>query len=280
MASRTLTVRTGSVTLAGDLSPAAGAALLGTVLLLHGGGQTRHSWGSTAQRLAAAGWEAITLDTRGHGDSDRAPGGDYGMDALVADLRATVREIGGTPVLVGASLGGITSLIAEGEQPLARALVLVDVAPRVETEGVDRIVSFMRAEPNGFASLAEAAEAVHAYNPHRRRSASSEGLRRNLRQGADGRWRWHWDPAFLAEGTGQVKVESERARVAAARVRVPTLLVRGVQSDVLGPEGAAELLALVPGSRLVDVSDTGHMVAGDDNDTFARAVLDFLAELS
>ncbi|MDT7707034.1 MAG: hypothetical protein QOG20_2641 [Pseudonocardiales bacterium] len=252
----------------------------GVVLLLHGGGQTRHSWQRTAQRIAAHGWAAISLDTRGHGDSGWAPDGDYSLDALVADLRAVVAQIGAPPVLIGASMGGMTSLVAEGEEHLAQALVLVDIAPRIEPEGVERITTFMRGAPDGFATLDDAADAVAAYNPHRPRPASTDGLRRNLRLGEDGRWRWHWDPAFLRGGGEPSRaVDGERPLRAAEKVGVPLLLVRGRQSDVVSAEGAAELLALVPGARLVDVTDAGHMVAGDDNDVFSRGVTDFLDAL-
>ncbi|MFC5952265.1 alpha/beta fold hydrolase [Pseudonocardia lutea] len=250
----------------------------GPALLLHGGGQTRHSWFRTAAALAAAGWDAVALDARGHGDSDWAPDGDYGTDALNADLLAVVEQIGEPALLVGASMGGMTALVAEGEHGgLARALVLVDIVPRVEPDGVARIMAFMGANPDGFASLEEVAEAVRAYNPHRRRPPNPEGLRKNVRLREDGRWYWHWDPAFLRVGDEPRRSTThERAAAAAARVAVPTLLVRGAQSDIVSEDGVQELLQLIPGSVHVDVSATGHMVAGDDNDVFTRTVLDFL----
>lgn len=250
----------------------------GVVLLLHGGGQTRHSWFHTAQSLAARGWTAVALDARGHGDSEWAPDGDYTVDALIADLAAVVSEVGERPVLVGASMGGMTALVGQGERgDLARALVMVDIVPRIEPEGVKRIMEFMSARPDGFGSLEEVAEAVRAYSPHRLRPASAQGLRKNVRLGADGRWHWHWDPAFLDIGDEPTRAASEdRARAAAARVRAPTLLVRGGQSDVVSDEGAQELLSLIPGAEYVSVPATGHMVAGDDNDVFTRRVNDFL----
>lgn len=253
----------------------------GTVLLLHGGGQTRHSWFRTAAGLARSGWDTVAVDARGHGDSDWAPDGDYGMTALVDDLAAVVEQLDERPVLVGASMGGMTSLVGQGERgDLARALVLVDIAPRVEPEGVARILAFMRANPDGFASLEDVAGAVRAYNPHRTRPPNPEGLRKNVRLRADGRWYWHWDPAFLeiddepSRAAGQ-----ERSRAAAARIEVPTLLVRGAESDIVSDEGVAELLELIPGARHIDVGGTGHMVAGDDNDVFTREVAAFLEPL-
>lgn len=249
----------------------------GTILLLHGGGQTRHSWARSGPRFADAGWTTMSLDARGHGDSDWAPDGDYSMDGLVADLAAVVQQIGVAPVLIGASMGGLTSLLAEGESPgLARGLVLVDVAPRVEPVGTARILDFMASAPDGFASLEDVSDAIAAYNPHRRRPASLDGLRKNVRQGEDGRWRWHWDPAFLrVRDEPRRHTDHDRLAAAARRIGVPTLLVRGTSSDVVSAEGADELRRLVPHAEVREAS-AGHMVAGDDNDVFATQVVEFL----
>ncbi|MFZ2965013.1 MAG: alpha/beta hydrolase [Rhodoglobus sp.] len=249
----------------------------GTMLLLHGGGQTRHSWDKSAARFAAAGWTTHTIDARGHGDSDWAPDGDYEMDALVADLRALVAQLATPVVLVGASMGGLTALMAEGEHPgLARALVLVDIAPRMEAAGIKRIQDFMKSHLGGFSSLEEVAEAIHAYTPNRRRSTNLEGLKKNVRQREDGRWYWHWDPRFMASGDEPDRhVATARLEAAARGVHIPTLLVRGTQSDVVSAEGARQLRELIPGARLEE-AHAGHMVAGDDNDVFAQQVLGFL----
>ena len=255
----------------------------GTALFLHGGGQTRHSWKGAALTLARSGWRTFSLDTRGHGDSGWAPDGDYSMDVLVADLVAVAARVGEgdrrPPVLIGASMGGLTSLLAVGEGLVdARALVLVDVAPRVEWDGAARVSGFMRRHVGGFATLEDVAAAVSEYNPQRRRPRSPDGLRKNVRLAEDGRWYWHWDPALVrrdADGP-RLQPDPERLREAARAIDVPTLLVRGAQSDVLSEEGVRELLSLVPGSRAVDVAGTGHMVAGDDNDAFIDQVGRFL----
>ena len=278
------------VTLAGDRwdPPARGAGgsgvdRKGVVLLLHGGGQTRHSWRNTGRSLAADGWSALAVDARGHGDSQWAPDGDYGIDALVADLTSIIGELGEKPVLVGASMGGMTSLIGQGENPeLARGLVLVDIAPKVETAGTAEIMAFMRSGLDGFESLDDAAAAIAAYTPNRVRKPNPQGLRKNLRL-RDGRWYWHWDPAFLRQGDEPTRqadsiMRYERARDAAAAVTVPTMLVRGTQSHVVSEEGAKELLELIPTATLIDVTGAGHMVAGDDNDVFSGGLKGFLDE--
>lgn len=271
----------GEVTLVGDRYQAPQPH--GLALLLHGGGQTRHSWSHTARVLAQRGWTTIALDARGHGESGWSPSGAYTSDAFVADLRGVVATLPERPALIGASLGGLTSLLAEGEHgPLARALVLVDVVPRIERAGVERIFRFMRQHLDGFASLEEVAAAVQAYNPHRKRSPQLEGLKKNVRQRADGRWYWHWDPAMLERPMDDASraTSTERLLRAADRVRVPTLVVRGGESDVVSRHGVQELLERLENGRAVDVDAAGHMVAGDDNDAFTRAIDEHLRAIA
>jgi pimeloyl-ACP methyl ester carboxylesterase len=251
------------------------------VILLHGGGQTRHAWGGTGQALARAGFHAISVDLRGHGESGWDSEGDYRLECHAEDLRGIVRTLDQRPALVGASLGGMVSLIYEGElyPRSARAIVFVDITPRPEREGVERVLAFMRAHPEGFASVADAARAVSAYLPHRPPPSDTRGLERNLRLGEDGRWRWHWDPALL-EGIDRRRQSSnypDRLLDAARAISVPTMLVRGRMSDVVSEQSAREFLDLVPHAEYVDVADAAHMVAGDSNDAFSGAVVGFLS---
>ncbi len=252
-------------------------------LLLHGGGQTHHAWKGSAEILAAAGWRAIAVDLRGHGDSDWAPDGDYRFDRYADDLLDMTGALAAPPVVVGASLGGMSILMAAARAasfPFA-ACVFVDITPRVRPEGVAEILGFMSsALEEGFESVEAAADAVARYLPHRPRPVETKGLEKNLRRGLDGRYRWHWDPKFV---TGPRRIHGsadEDARIHAARCLTgPTLLVRGRLSNLVTEEDSAHFLSLVPGSRMVDVSGAGHMVAGDRNDVFTSAILDFLEEV-
>ena len=252
----------------------------GVAILLHGGGQTRHSWSRTATTLQGSGWTTLALDARGHGDSGWASDKDYTMDRFVDDLACVVDGLGIEPVLIGASLGGITSLVAIGEGKVsARGLVLVDVAPRVEPSGVSRIHEFMTARREGFASLDDVVDAIAAYNPHRPRPSNVDRVRKNVRLGDDGRWHWHWDPAFLIPADEPTRSEREQRLIEAARsIDVPTLVIRGGASDVVTTAGTAELLEVVPGAREVVVAGAGHMIAGDDNAVFAASIMAFLDE--
>ncbi len=253
------------------------------VIFAHGGGQTRHAWGGTANILAERGWHAVCLDLRGHGDSGWCPDANYAIDAYAEDLRLVARTFARRPVTVGASLGGNSSLIAEGEHdgPVFSAIVLVDITPRVAEAGVKHIQDFMGANmEQGFASLDEAAESVARYLPHRPKPKDTSGLAKNLRLRENGRYYWHWDPKFFS-GPNRPRDPNRAVRMEAAarRLTCPTLLVRGKSSDLVTEEAAQEFLAMVPHAEFVDVTGAGHMVAGDNNDAFTAAVVQFLNKL-
>ena len=88
------------------------------VILLHGGGQTRHAWGATTKKLSESGFYALAIDLRGHGDSDWSPNGDYAIENFRDDLVSIIKQVGKPASLVGASLGGMISLSTAGDQNL------------------------------------------------------------------------------------------------------------------------------------------------------------------
>jgi pimeloyl-ACP methyl ester carboxylesterase len=272
--SQTVRLSGAGITLAADVAGPEGAQ---TILFLHGGGQTRHSWKRALTEAGKRGYRAYSLDLRGHGDSDWSPDGIYGTGRFSDDLRVVINDLDVSPVIVGASLGGLTGLlVASDPPPPVAALILVDVAARLEPEGTKEIGDFMRGMPDGFASLEEAAAAVAAYLPHRPKPKETSGLLRNLRKRDDNRYRWHWDPAFITPRAHPDAPDPHLYERAAARLTIPTLLVRGGLSRVVSKEGAQEFLKLVPHAELVDVAGADHMVAGDANDKFNAAVFDFL----
>ncbi len=249
------------------------------VLMAHGFGQTQYAWEQTGWQLAASGWQAVSYDARGHGESDRAPSGEYDFEQFVEDFRRVCASLPHPPLVIGASMGGLTALLAHSEKPKVdlKALVLVDIAPRWDERGVTAMLAFMRQHPEGFASLEEASEAVRGFLPHRRRSGSSSSgsLERNLRQGRDGRWYWHWDPAMLALAEKSSNLQS-RLQSASRRLKLPSLLVTGGMSELIGAEHADEFLKLAPHAEHVEVSEAAHMVAGDANDRFLAAIMPFI----
>jgi pimeloyl-ACP methyl ester carboxylesterase len=247
-----------------------------TILMLHGGGQNRHSWKSTGQILADTGFHVVALDSRGHGDSAWAPDADYDVDTMTADVMKVLDAIGRPVILIGASMGGLTGILVADQAGPDRVtrLVLVDVVPRFEKNGSARIRDFMFSGLHGFGSLEEAADAVAAYLPHRTKPRSPAGLKKNLRL-RDGRWYWHWDPAFMTKPGDDPQLRTERFEQAAADLAIPVLLIRGKLSDVVSPDGVRHFLDTVPNAEFVELSGAGHTAAGDDNDAFSDVVVTF-----
>jgi pimeloyl-ACP methyl ester carboxylesterase len=256
------------------------------VLLAHGGGQTRWAWKKITRLLAQGGFRAIAVDLRGHGDSAWADDGAYDIVDFASDLVAVANALERTPALIGASLGGLAGIMAEGElSPGSFAsLSLVDVTPQMEAGGVARVIGFMEAHVRkGFASPDEAARAISEYLPHRPSRGASSGLARYLRQKEDGRYYWHWDPAFV---DGVMRRQTQRGgdsdfgrselSEAARSLDLPVHLIRGGSSDLVSPEAVAHFRELVPHAEYSDIADATHMVVGDQNDVFGHAIVDFL----
>lgn len=249
------------------------------ILLAHGGGQTRLAWTRTAKALEEAGYSAIAMDLRGHGESAWSSSGSYQLDDFAMDLLAISDQLGEKPALVGASLGGLAGLIAEGELRSGSftSLTLVDVTPNMEPAGVAHVLDFMRAHlADGFASFDEAADAISNYLPNRERRKGSEGLDRYLRRCDDGRLRWHWDPRVINSVTKDKVGQSEnRLTNAAEKLKLPVHLIRGGSSNLVSLDAAQAFLRLAPHSAYTDIAGADHMVVGDRNDAFSEAVVNF-----
>ncbi|HKX88004.1 MAG TPA: alpha/beta hydrolase [Sphingopyxis sp.] len=253
-----------------------GPASAPAVILLHGGGQTRHSWSRAVARLRAEGLQTLNLDARGHGDSDWSPDGAYSLSDRADDLKVVAGLLHVPFMLVGASLGGATAIQAIHEGLRPAGLVLVDIVPEPEPRGIERVLSFMHSHRGGFASVEEAAAAVDAYNPRRPRTRDASGLMKNLRRREDGRLYWHWDPRMLdrhrSDSLGSMP---EAAETLTALPDLPVLLVRGLSSDVVSDASVAAFRRRLPWLDVADIAGAGHMVAGDRNDVFNDAIIAF-----
>jgi pimeloyl-ACP methyl ester carboxylesterase len=253
------------------------------VILLHGGGQTRHAWGETGKKLAEAGYHSVALDLRGHGDSEWDADGDYSIRAYKDDLVSVINEIGQPARLVGASLGGMASLALAGDEinsNLCTALIMVDIGIYPDPVGSDRIVSFMLSGEQGFDSLEDAAKSISDYLPHRKQPKDPEGLKKNLRLKDDGRYYWHWDPRFIRRRPGsRDRGYFDLQLKAAEKVTIPALLIRGALSDVVTMEDVDYFLSVISHAKFVEIEKAAHMIAGDRNDIFAEEAIKFLKSL-
>ncbi|MFY2762929.1 alpha/beta fold hydrolase [Arenimonas sp. MALMAid1274] len=247
------------------------------VLLAHGFGQTRQAWSATQQRLAREGHASLAWDVRGHGGSQRNPAGHrYAGAQFVDDIATAAQALGPRPVLVGASMGGLTGLMAQARDRLFSALVLVDITPRWEAAGVERILGFMTAHPDGFESYEHAADQISAYLPHRREKKTPAQLAHLLTRRDDGRLAWHWDPRLLAEFIPDTEGLQDTLEQACRALDVPVLLVSGGRSDLVTAGTVQHFLELAPHAQHVQLPQATHMVAGDDNDAFTDTLLHFL----
>lgn len=252
------------------------------VILLHGGGQSRLSWSRAGAPLAQAGFEVLALDTRGHGDSDWATDGDYAVETMASDLVTVIDAFDRQVTLVGASLGGIISMLAAAQVPgRIASILLVDIVPSFDREGGQRVKAFMESGIAGFDTLEEVADAVALYMPHRAHKLSPDRLSRRLRKRDDGRWYWAWDPAVVFNRQRSAdELEQAMTRAAQELHGIPTLLLHGAESDVVRTDGIERFLEQVPWLQVTTVADATHTAAGDDNDAFVSAVLTLLTESS
>jgi len=251
------------------------------ILLLHGGGQTRHSWNATAEKITQVDGCAITMDLRGHGDSDWSHGGDYELSDFSEDVAFLIDTLEIQPSLVGASLGGLVGIYLEGRYSPGSisALVLVDIVPNINVLGAEKIKDFMlEHSKTGFSSLSEVSDILSEYNPHREKSSDLEGLKKNLRKRGE-KWFWHWDPLFISSERGKENPDMRNPELLnelCSNISVPMLLVRGKLSDLVTEIQVREFLERFPEASFADVSGAGHMVVGDKNDAFANEVIEFL----
>jgi pimeloyl-ACP methyl ester carboxylesterase len=252
------------------------------LVFLHGAGQSGSSWTRAAVRLASAGWRTLTLDLRGHGASDRAPGGRYAVDDLRDDVVAVLEAVDEPAAIVGASMGGWLAILVAAALPreAVRGIVLADSAHRGDETGGAGLLEFVRGAADGYASAQDAADALAAVALGGGAPPDPARLRHVLRS-ADGRLWWHWDPAF-AELWGAVDSTShaERVLAAARTLDCPLLLARGADSRLITDEIATEFCDRVPAARRIDLPGVGHMFSGDDNAVFVEAIGPFLTAIT
>lgn len=251
------------------------------IVMLHGFGVSGHMFDEFAERMQDRYW-LLALDQRGHGDSDWAEDGDYSRDAFVEDLEGFRTALGiDNFVLIGHSMGGLNAVAYVNRYPgHVRALVLVDVGPEASREGVDNIVRFTRGPDE--LEFEEFVQMAHRFNPRRTLENIRERMRHRLKPTESGKWTWKFDRRFREPGSNLNigwKLSPDELWQLFRNITVPTLLIRGAESDVLSPEVAERCVHEMPAARLVTIPGAGHSVPGDNPDAFTEAVATFLAEV-
>lgn len=247
------------------------------LVLLHGLTSHARSWDALGRELSAD-FHVIALDQRGHGDSDRAPDGDYRVATMAADVAGFVDAIGlDRFVLIGLSMGGRVGIAyAGGHAARIERLCIVDIGPEIHLPGMERIRQMMAGSPERIPSEEEAIEYVRLANPRAPEAGLSERVRHGLRRLPDGGLEWKYDKALrdmMRQGGRRETIDLwEPLR----RITAPTLLVRGADSDVLSADVARRMIDALPDGRLVEIPGAGHPVPLDQPEAFARAVRAFL----
>lgn len=246
------------------------------LVLLHGYTGHARSWDAFA-RAMSENYRVLALDQRGHGESQWAPPEAYGTPEMVEDLKAFVDAMGLEDFsLLGLSMGGIVSFAYAGQRPaqLSR-LVVVDIAPEIETQGL-RTIQANVARSDLFDSPEEAFARARADNPVPPEDHHRARVYQSLMRTADGRWTYRYDRALRDPGVSREGIPAEHGWQLVAGIEVPTLLIRGENSDILSRPVAERFAREVRECRLVEVAGSGHPVPLDKPDAFLEAVLEFL----
>lgn len=247
------------------------------LIFVHGGGQSRRSWRRALRNMAISGFSVVSFDLRGHGESAWSTDGDYTLEAHVRDLTAIVRAMPSRPSLIGASLGGRVALetAARLGPELVKGLVLVDLTPKLHPAGMQRVQNFLKISMNGFDTIEDAAAVLEKY-AERQIGHNYFRLRNSIRTDLDGRIYWRWDPQAATEKSLARPDIEDLLTDAASRLQIPTLLVRGTESDLVTDDCVAHFRQTLPSAEVVDIAGGGHLMKTQDLTVFCEATIDFL----
>ena len=250
---------------------------LPTLLFLHGGNQSAHSWDLVSLHLADR-FHIIAPDQRGHGDSEWARDADYSSHAMAADAHAILSHFNiDQPIVIGHSMGGMNTLRLALEQPdLLDRLVLVDVGPELSEAGAKTIRNFV-VDNREFDDLEDFIQNVQKYDPYRSREHIERTVKYNLLKRADGKYISKRDHGPRLATTQTQREQSDRFSLSdASSISQPTLVIRGANSNLFSPEAAQRFAEALPQGQLKTVPDSGHNVHGQNTSGFIAALIPFL----
>ena len=255
-----------------------GDAAKPTVLMLHGVLQQAHSWDFVSLALSDE-FHILSLDQRGHGDSDWAHEGDYSIEAQQGDIDGLVEALGLDGfILIGHSMGGRNAYVWASRHPkVLKGLVIVDTGPEIQARGHERIRQF-RELPDELDSFEEFAERVQQYTG-RSREQTLGALKYSIRQRADGKWTWKYDKMMRTPGGRDSSWTPAQLWDCVALIDCPTLVVRGDRSDLFLEETMIRMQQAIPDCVTVTIPRAGHLVQGDNPADFVVAVQDLLQRL-
>lgn len=242
------------------------------MVLLHGLCGNAHYWDFFAESMKGD-CHILALDQRGHGDSSWAPS--YGPRDYFLDLEAFVVELGlNGIVLMGHSMGGINAIIYAARHPeQVVKLVVIDIGPEIGAAGADRIVKQWTNEPEAFSSGEEAARYLKQAEPGYSDAFIQHQLRYALRRNEQGKLTFKYDRALHS-----TELHSPQWLWGyLEQIICPTLVLHGLESDILPGEVAHRMGETLAFGSVVDIDHAGHGIPGDNPEAFAAAACRFLS---
>lgn len=257
-----------------------GKAHLPPIVLLHGVRLQAHTWDMSALLLRDH-YHLIAVDQRGHGDSEWTSDADFVQDTfqlMVEDARQLIDHLSTKHgwkkfILVGMSMGGIVAMqYAAQFANRLQALCIVDIAPTTMNSGVLSMEGF-KLETETLSRFEDFLERAHKFMPHRPIAQLRYSLLHSLKQQPDGRWTWKQDhrPGAVKRLTPLSDLWNDLPKI-----DVPTLLMRGAQSNVLAEDTALRAVQTFPNAKLVTIDPATHNVHSDNPSAFARELHSFL----
>jgi pimeloyl-ACP methyl ester carboxylesterase len=237
------------------------------VICIHGLTRNSADFEEVAPWIAEQGRRVIAVDVRGRGRSARDPDPKrYAPPIYAADVLALMDQAGiARAVFIGTSMGGLITMVVAMKRLAAIAgAVLNDVGPMINIEGLNRIRGYVgKGKP--VETWSDAAEAIKGINgvafPDNTDEDWMKFARRTFKEDANGRIVLDYDPQIAASvGNAKIKTTSFMAKLAYKRLarNRPTLLVRGANSDIVGPEEARYMREAAPQLRYAEVPRVGH----------------------
>ena len=161
------------------------------MVFVNGGSQNAHTWDTV---LLDLGVPALAIDLPGHGHSSWRDDAMYSPHSMAVDIAEVIAlHAASAKVVVGMSLGGLTSLALAGHAPhLVQELVLVDITPGVNGDKAKAILDFVNG-PQAFASFDDLLKRTIEHNPTRTTESLRRGILHNAKQLDDGSWQWRYD---------------------------------------------------------------------------------------
>ncbi|MEI8321857.1 MAG: alpha/beta hydrolase [Actinomycetes bacterium] len=234
------------------------------MVFVHGGSQNAHTWDTV---LLDLGVPALVVDLPGHGHSSWRDDAMYSPHSMAVDIAEVIeRHAPRAKVVVGMSLGGLTSLALAGHAPhLVQELVLVDITPGVNGDKAKAILDFVNG-PQAFASFDDLLKRTIEHNPTRTIESLRRGILHNAKQLEDGSWQWRYDRRSHIRSENSEPISGDalgKLWDLIGSLECPLTLLRGGTSPVVDDADVAELLRRQSRAEVLVIDGAGHSIQGD-----------------